>query len=84
MLKSDNWNGSGAILKNYTNSIQNSSNIYSIDGILVDLSMENFWFREILLDNNNKNSIEELFTKNLKMAEWSKMADTDSVCKKKQ
>jgi hypothetical protein len=32
----------------------------------------------ILLDKNNKKSIEELFTKNLKMAERSKMADIGS------
>jgi hypothetical protein len=33
----------------------------------------------ILLDKNNKKSIEELFTKNLKMAEKSKMADIGSA-----
>jgi hypothetical protein len=33
----------------------------------------------ILLDKNNEKSIEELFTKNLKMAEKSKMADIGSA-----
>jgi hypothetical protein len=37
----------------------------------------------ILLDKNNKNSIEELFTKNSKMAEKSKMADIGSPFFKK-
>jgi hypothetical protein len=37
----------------------------------------------ILLVKNNKKSIEELFTKNLKMAEKSKMADIGSALFKK-
>jgi hypothetical protein len=56
---------------------------YAVKTTFASQNFKHQYSSTILLDKSNKKSIEELFTKNLKMAEKSKMADIGSALFKK-